>query len=79
MTAIKMKRGSRAQIEAAASVGGLAAGEPYLVTDKEAIAVGTGAGSFSQMIAGSGVGKVTLSATEPAAPKFGDVWIQITA
>ena len=37
---LKVKRGTRAQIDAAAAVGGLIAGEPYLITDEDRLAVG---------------------------------------
>ncbi|MCI5078694.1 hypothetical protein [Oricola sp.] len=44
--ALTIKRGSRAQIEAAASNGALVAGEPYLVTDEGRIAVGLSGSSY---------------------------------
>ena len=40
MPSLKVKRGSRSQIDAAASSGSLNAGEPYLVTDEGRLAVG---------------------------------------
>lgn len=46
---LKIKSGTRAQIEAAAGASGLTAGAPYLITDEGRIAVGTGAGTFSAM------------------------------
>lgn len=46
---LKIKSGTRAQIEAAAGAAGLTAGAPYLITDEGRIAVGTGAGTFSAM------------------------------
>ena len=49
MANVRIKRGTRAQIEAAAAGGTLADGEPYLITDEGRIAVGTGTGTFSAM------------------------------
>ena len=46
---ITIKRGTRAQIEAATGSGGLVTGEPYLITDEDRLAVGTGAGAFAAM------------------------------
>ena len=47
MPAVRIKRGTRAQIVAAAAANGLAAGEPYLITDEGRLAVGTAAGTFA--------------------------------
>lgn len=41
-----MKRGTRAQLDAAALAGTLAAGEPYLITDEDRIAVGLTASTY---------------------------------
>lgn len=38
--ALQIKRGTRAQIDAAAASGQLKAGEPYLITDEDRAAVG---------------------------------------
>lgn len=46
MPSVKVKRGTRAQLNTAASASGLAAGEPYLITDEERLAVGTAANAF---------------------------------
>lgn len=43
---IAIKRGTRAQLDAAAGASGLATGEPYLITDEGRLAIGTGAGAF---------------------------------
>ena len=45
----KVKRGTRAQIDSAAATGGLIAGEPYLITDENRIAVGVSASAFEPM------------------------------
>lgn len=50
MHEIRIKRGTRAQIEAAKLSGILAEGEPYLITDEHTIGVGTGTDSYSVMI-----------------------------
>lgn len=43
---LTIKRGSRAEIDAAALVNGLAAGEPYLITDENRIAIGLSPSTF---------------------------------
>lgn len=49
MASIRIKRGTRAQIEAAKTAGDLAAGEPYLITDESRIAVGTANNAYTAM------------------------------
>jgi hypothetical protein len=44
---IRLKRGTRAQLAAAAAASGLTAGEPYLITDEGVLAVGTAAGAYA--------------------------------
>lgn len=46
MPKVLVKRGTKAQIDAAAGLGQLAAGEPYLMTDQGRIAFGTGVNSY---------------------------------
>ena len=46
MPALRVKRGTRAQLAAAAAANQLAAGEPYLITDESRIAIGTGVSGF---------------------------------
>jgi hypothetical protein len=43
---LTIKRGSRSQIDAAALANGLAAGEPYLITDENRIAIGLTPSTF---------------------------------
>lgn len=50
MANVRIKRGTRAQIEAAAAGGTLADGEPYLITDEGRIAVGTGASTYTSFL-----------------------------
>lgn len=49
MASIRIKRGTRAQIEAAKTAGDLAAGEPYLITDESRLAVGTANNAYTAM------------------------------
>jgi hypothetical protein len=44
---IQIKRGTRAQIEAAKAAGQLKDGEPYLIIDEDRIAVGTSSSGYS--------------------------------
>ena len=44
---IKIKRGTRAQLDAAKTAGALAAGEPYLVVDEARLAVGTASNAYA--------------------------------
>lgn len=49
MPGLRIKRGTRSQIDTAAGSSGLAAGEPYLVTDEDRIAIGLGATTYASM------------------------------
>lgn len=44
---IQIKRGTRAQIEAAKAAGQLLDGEPYLITDEDRLAVGVSSSGYS--------------------------------
>ena len=46
MPALRIKRGTRAQLNTAAAANQLAAGEPYLITDEGRLAIGSGTGSY---------------------------------
>lgn len=48
MATILLKRGTRAQLEAAALAGQLIVGEPYLITDESRVAVGTSATTYDE-------------------------------
>lgn len=50
MAVIRAKRGTRAQLNAAAASGLLLSGEPYLITDEGIIAIGTGASSYTECV-----------------------------
>lgn len=45
-TSVRVKRGTRAQIETAKADNQLRQGEPYLITDENRLAVGTGADAY---------------------------------
>lgn len=49
MAGIRIKRGTRAQIDAAAAASQLVAGEPYLVTDEARIGIATAANAWTAM------------------------------
>ena len=53
---LKIKRGTRAQLTAAAGSGTLIAGEPYLVTDEGRFAIGLSGSSFETFAKQSEVG-----------------------
>ncbi|MDP1554485.1 MAG: hypothetical protein Q8L84_03410, partial [Hyphomonas sp.] len=55
---IRLRRGSRAEITAAASAAGLLAGEPLLVTDEGRPAVALGADSVASLIVSAGVHRI---------------------
>lgn len=46
MPSLQIKRGTRAQLNAAATAGTLKAGEPYLITDEARLAVGTATNAY---------------------------------
>lgn len=45
-TRIKIKRGTLAQLDAAALAGQLNVGEPYFISDEDKIAIGTSASTY---------------------------------
>ena len=50
MAAIRVKRGTRAQVDAAAASSGLVAGEPYLITDDNVFAVGLSTTTYAEFV-----------------------------
>ena len=48
MSSLKIKRGTRAQLDAAAAADQLKEGEPYLITDEKRLAVGLSSNSYSR-------------------------------
>lgn len=81
MFQLRIKRGTRAELSAAAAAGELFAGEPYLITDEDRIAIGTSASTFvafAKQGEGGGGGTPTPSVRDYAslpAQDFND-WIQ---
>lgn len=47
---ILVKRGTRAQLNAAAAASGLKAGEPYLITDEGRLAVGLSVSTYAELV-----------------------------
>jgi hypothetical protein len=60
---IQIKRGTRAQIEAAKAAGQLRDGEPYLITDENRVAVGTSSNGYSSFVKTTDVSTVTQGGT----------------
>lgn len=50
MAQILIKRGTRANLDTAAGASGLTLGEPYLVTDENRVAVGTGVSTYRAVL-----------------------------
>lgn len=50
MATLRIKRGTRSQLNAAATASGLRAGEPYLITDESRFAVGLAAGTYQDFL-----------------------------
>lgn len=63
MSSIKVKRGTRAQIDAAAVASNLSSGEIYLITDEKRLAVGISPNSYSRFALES-VAVVETTATQ---------------
>jgi len=63
MATLRVKRGTRAQLNAAAAADWLSQGEPYLITDEGRLAVGTGSDSYEPMAKQSEAGGTSLSAS----------------
>lgn len=76
MPSLRFKRGTRAQLDAAAAAGQLREAEPYFITDEDVAAVGTGTGTYAVM--GGGGNQITVSATAPASPTLNQLWLDIS-
>lgn len=63
MHTIQIKRGTRAQIEAAKAAGLLKDGEPYLITDEERLAVGVSNNGYSSFVKTTDVSIVAQGGT----------------
>lgn len=80
-TPIRFKRGSRAQIMAAAASNGLAAGEPYLITDEDNFALATSASTFQTFVRVEGIRAVvrlTQAAYDALSPPDPDTLYVVT-
>ena len=83
MPSVRIKRGTRAQLTAAAGSNGLKQGELYHVTDEGRIDLGTGVGASTAMATKAEVDakqpalgfSITVSTTAPSSPSVGDIWI----
>jgi hypothetical protein len=81
MPTVRIKRGTRAQINAAAAANGLRAGEPYLITDEARLAVGTSDSTYqaaAKQGEGGGSGgsqQVFVQQTRPAEPGPWAWWV----
>ncbi len=80
MVSIRIKRGTRAQLNAAAAASGLAVGEPYLITDENRIAVGLTTSTYEAMAKSSESGgtQITVATTPPASPTLNQLWLDIS-
>jgi len=75
---IKILRTTKANLEAQKAASGLLAGEPYLITDEDRLAVGTGVNSYSEMAKKSEIllhRRIYIQTATPASPVEGDLWI----
>lgn len=75
---IRIKRGTRSQLDAAKTGGTLAAGEPYLVTDDETAAVGTGTGAYIDLPAITGAKRIAVVSSLPGSPDADTIYITTT-
>lgn len=67
---IQIKRGTRAQIEAAKAAGQLRDGEPYLITDENRVAVGTSSNGYSSFAKIEELIDEKVAITEDGAPGY---------
>ena len=63
MHTIQIKRGTRAQIEAAKAAGLLKDGEPYLIADEDRLAIGASSSGYSSFVKTTDVSAVTQGGT----------------
>lgn len=68
--AIRVKRGTRAEIDAAAGAAGLAAGEPYLITDEGNMALALTASTYQTYVKADGI-KAIVRLTQAAYDALG--------
>lgn len=76
---IRIKRGTRAQLDAAAVAGNLAAGEPYLITDEGRIALGLSASAYQDYAkVGEGAATALVVGTPAGQVLAANAWTTIT-
>lgn len=74
MPRVQIKRGTRAQLQAAAAADQLRVGEPYLITDEQRLAVGLSAGAYTSAMREDAI---VVSTTAPSTPYLNQIWIEI--
>lgn len=87
MKKIQIKRGTRAQIDAAAAASGLVTGEPYLITDEARLAVATAANAYQGAlkqnetipVANGGTGLTSPGASGNVLTSNGTAWVSQAA
>ncbi len=73
MTDVQHKRGTRAALDALAGSNELLAGQIYLITDENRLAVALTASTYETYVKGSTM--VTVGTAAPTSPAVGDVWV----
>lgn len=76
MAQLRIKRGTRAQLDAAAAASQLRQGEPYLITDENRIAVGVSTTTYE--VYAKALEGITVSATAPSSPVTNQLWLDIS-
>lgn len=72
---LRIKRGTRSQLDAAKTGATLAAGEPYLVTDDATAAVGTGTGAYIDLPAITGAKRIAVVSSLPGTPDANTIYV----
>lgn len=75
---VKALRTTRANLDAQATAVNLIAGEPYLVTDDETLAVGTGTGAYIDLPAITGAKRIAVVSSLPGTPDANTIYITTT-
>lgn len=75
MAKVLIKRGTRAQLDAAKTAATLNAGEPYLVTDDATTAVGTATNAYIDLPAITGAKRIAVVATLPGSPDANTIYV----
>jgi hypothetical protein len=75
MASIRFKRGTRAQLDAAATAGQLQQAEPYYVTDENTLAVGSGTDAAVNVLTASGALRVEVVSALPGTPDSNTIYL----